>query len=779
VQKPASPFFAMLRRELAPTPTRLNLALRTGVACAVTLAVAFWLQSPMSSLAGVFPLMLLSPITTCTWKNMTTRIIGLIVFGCASVWIVGVLVDMPWAMLPVGFVIVTAGTVAAPLTKKPIMWMASLTVVATVMLLGTFHPDKIGWAAFNSAGALVIPIVVCTLFARLWSPQDPERTLAEQVYAAFDDSRQRLNLTLDEYCRGGELSPPDFHFTPGLAASVEAMERAAESTHANSRSLSRSQAMVTIAQRVANSVHTFQEMASSPLTDDMRVALAPHLRGLQEKLNRAIEAYATHATRGFSQDRTDLAKVRQARAGWVDFSAEIDALSATWLDVTRAFSGTSQHARVRVSFSGAIGALDELASELSLSPEQAKASTMVAHATDKEIQRAPRNLPVTRAEWSAAMKGGLATMIAFTVVLASGQIGYVTATWTALLLIQTSYGAIVRKSVLRIIGGLAGGLLAIFVMMTIYQSTTDPFAYLLFTAVICFIADYGGRSSPRISYAFQQMSMSYLVCVAALGPSANTDAPLDRMTGIMIGIAATMFCYAVLSRDYASNQLLRELAAILKPAERLVPFTGRRLLTRQEVVDIERHRIMHITAILRLVDEVVFEGKGGRVDTKVALRVGALARRVASHASGIGYVRAQTPYRAPDDRLGRALRALQVGLHAWLVQTWTLIDTTEQLGQPNSRKRRRGRSVIEALARAPLPALQPLQEELVAAHVDRGGTVREWPKEEWEALATEMIHASRLVTLLPELRQATTAMLLPCSNANEAEALAPQLAGAA
>jgi len=200
------------------------------------------------------------------------------------------------------------------------------------------------------------------------------------------------------------------------------------------------------------------------------------------------------------------------------------------------------------------------------------------------------------------------------------------------------------------------------------------------------------------------------------------------------------------------------------------------MLGPQQVIDIERKRILHVANILRLVDEVVYEGKGGQVDTKVALRVSSLSRRVTSHACAIGYARATTRFRAPHDELGESLRALQEALHEWITHVWRLIDTTEQLGQPNSRPRRRGRHLIEKMARAPLPELDPLWRRLMAAHRASTGSVREWPPEEWEVLATELVHLTRLVTLLPELRTATAALLLPGSA--EAQELKPILAQA-
>lgn len=352
-------------------------------------------------------------------------------------------------------------------------------------------------------------------------------------------------------------------------------------------------------------------------------------------------------------------------------------------------------------------------------------------------------------------------MIAFTIVLASGQPGYLTATWTALLLVQSSYGAIVRKSILRLIGGLAGGALAILVMLAVYPNADGPFLYLIVTAIICFLADYGGRSSQQISYGFMQMGISYLICVAALGPTADTDQPLDRLAGIMIGIFATFACYAFLARDYASNQLLRELAAMLRPSAGLVPHYGQPLPKRSEVIDIERRRILHTTNVLRLADEVVFEGKGGGIDTKAALRVSSDARRVTAHACGIGYIRAETVFRAPPGQLGDALRTLQSAIREWLTDVWELIDTAEKQGQPNSRSRRHGRPTIERMVRRPLPPLEPLLQDLMDAHATGLAALREWEPSEWEALAAEMVHLSRMVALLPELRKSTVEMLLP------------------
>ena len=101
--------------------------------------------------------------------------------------------------------------------------------------------------------------------------------------------------------------------------------------------------------------------------------------------------------------------------------------------------------------------------------------------------------------------------------------------WTTLLLSQSSYGAVVRKSALRIVGALLGGFLALATILLIMTNTNDMVAYLLAIFVVAALADYGGRSSPHIAYGLLQMGITYLICVAVLGPTSDVDVVLERL----------------------------------------------------------------------------------------------------------------------------------------------------------------------------------------------------------------------------------------------------------
>ena len=318
-----------------------------------------------------------------------------------------------------------------------------------------------------------------------------------------------------------------------------------------------------------------------------------------------------------------------------------------------------------------------------------------------------------------------------------------------------------RKSILRLIGGLCGGVLALFVIIAIVPNASGPFFYVLAAVVVTGFADYGGRASQQVSYGFLQTGITYMVCIAALQPSADVDEPLDRLVGILIGIAATFLCFRFFARDYAGNQVLSRLASMLRPLTTLIPQEGRAQASRQEVIKIECLRGIGTADVLRLVDEAAFEGKASGINTNAALEVLAMTRRVAIHAGAIGYAHAgKLPPDAPE-ALRTSLKTLRDAVVVWIDASYDVLKTAEQLGRPDARLHRAGREAVLRSAHRVLPPLRPLLEDVRAASAACGGDLKGWPQRVIDPLASELVHIKRLVDVLPELHAAVLKTCLP------------------
>src|SRR5262249_35105300 len=129
-------------------------------------------------------------------------------------------------------------------------------------------------------------------------------------------------------------------------------------------------------------------------------------------------------------------------------------------------------------------------------------------------------------------KVGLATTLAYIVGVASQRSELGVAVWTALIAGMPTYGATLRKMILRIAGGVIGGLLALPVMLVVSPNFESVGAYLAAFFVMLFVAAYLSLSSGRLAYAGQQGGVSFIVAYAALSPSANFYEPLWRGGGV-------------------------------------------------------------------------------------------------------------------------------------------------------------------------------------------------------------------------------------------------------
>src|SRR5262249_2911931 len=128
-------------------------------------------------------------------------------------------------------------------------------------------------------------------------------------------------------------------------------------------------------------------------------------------------------------------------------------------------------------------------------------------------------------------KVGLATTLAYVVGVASHRSELGTAVWTARVTGLPTYGATLRKMILRIAGGVIGGLLTLPVMLVVSPNFESVGAYLAAFFVVLFLCAYVGLSSGRLAYAGQQGGVSFIAAYAALTPSANFYAPLWRPWG--------------------------------------------------------------------------------------------------------------------------------------------------------------------------------------------------------------------------------------------------------
>jgi Predicted membrane protein len=115
----------------------------------------------------------------------------------------------------------------------------------------------------------------------------------------------------------------------------------------------------------------------------------------------------------------------------------------------------------------------------------------------------------------------------------------VTAGVTAVLVSQTSLGAIVQKSVLRIGGAVLGGALGIATIVVAMPNLQNLGSLLVVAGLGFLVAAWIAVGGARTSYLGLQTGMAFAMCVTdPRGPTTDLTTGRDRVLGILVGVLA-------------------------------------------------------------------------------------------------------------------------------------------------------------------------------------------------------------------------------------------------
>ena len=217
-----------------------------------------------------------------------------------------------------------------------------------------------------------------------------------------------------------------------------------------------------------------------------------------------------------------------------------------------------------------------------------------------------------------ALKAALALVISYVLMHALSWPAMSTAAITAVLVAQTSFGATVQKSILRLGGAAFGGLLG-FAAILVAMPNLESLGGILVVAFLGFlVAAWIMMGSARISYVGLQTGMAFAMCVTdPPGPSVDLAVGRDRVIGILVGVLAMLFVNAALwpvrARVAMRPTLARALRSIGELA-RLAPTTGQYHAQLQRAVQRRSSIYSGLAATLRVSAESEAEPDGQTPD---------------------------------------------------------------------------------------------------------------------------------------------------------------------
>ena len=192
------------------------------------------------------------------------------------------------------------------------------------------------------------------------------------------------------------------------------------------------------------------------------------------------------------------------------------------------------------------------------------------------LQSAPAAKPSPARQADAATvryswKVGLCIVIGYFIGLITQRADLSTILTTVIISALPTYGASLRKMILRNIGSLLGGAISLLAIIIVTPNFESLPSYMMVTFVVLLISGYASLSSGRVAYAGKQVGTVFMLVFAGLSPSRDVYSPLWRTWGILLGTLVVTVVFFLLWPEYAGDSLLPRLRKVIADALALMP----------------------------------------------------------------------------------------------------------------------------------------------------------------------------------------------------------------
>jgi uncharacterized membrane protein YccC len=588
-----SEFFA---RELAPSRRRLEEAARNATKTAITTGLAATLQI-LGPFGSLFVFRIGQPGISLGLTEGVLIIVCAALMQASIVPITGMLLDYPGFIL--AFLFVVFATIAYLLSNTKLFLILALVAIGTIttVYVGIFRPGSIGWGAvYTFDGILVATIVMVVIDTLIW-PSLPEPRLLESIAGDLEQIRERLKVVGEHY-----LDPSNGNWSRSrvptiLARNLAILKSVKEQTNPTPQRLKTLIDSVTLTERAYLEVGRL-----AVLCEDFDT-------GIRTTHRRELEDAFDALDRGFSE------KIRHVIAGLDDRFESADwlvdlrlAIQNSGIGGPRPPSSIDAAAPERVNYSGFLRGLEELGNLLE---PRAAASIPNVHPIEIEAESEPRAW-FDETAFRFSVKLGAALTLGLLVGLTSQRADLQTILWSVLIAGQPNqYGAVVRKTLLRLAGCILGGLAALGSMIVVSQNFDSLIAYLIAIFVVTMISTYIAQSDEWLGYAGIQAGITFLVCYVGLGPTSNVYSPLWRFWGIVLGVLTAGFVFLVLWPEYASDKVTSALARLLKTITDFAKKVAGGDISDAGIAAAERKISSDLLQLLNLADQARLEGSRG------------------------------------------------------------------------------------------------------------------------------------------------------------------------
>jgi uncharacterized membrane protein YccC len=724
---------ALLSRELAPNSRKLRTALR--LATIGTIGAGLIASCHVNNELGAYIVWLLvgaGPMMSA--RRALAFLIAEAFTLAAAVVMAGILSETPWLMLPYLFALVSITTYLGT-TRK--LGAALLLIQVTFLFIYygvAFAPDEIGWSAAGEFGGSVIAFGTIVLFDNWLWPDRGEALLMEALGANVARTRSRLLEASNYYLdRRGAPRPPIPPPTSDLPALMDLLNRAVvegASEHRHAILL----AAITRVARIGIEVDRLTFTARQNVPEEIRNMARPEIQMAVEAIAAVLDEIArempTHIAVGV--DQPPPASRTRARSAF-------DALAARVVQIRSKYVGTASTAEIEnfASFNDSLAQLtayiDHLLDEPPRPPAAApsKSAAPRSNAPDPDVVR-------------FSMKVGFCVVIGYVIGLITQRPDLSTILTTILITALPTYGATLRKMILRIAGVIIGGALTLLTIIIVTPNFETLPAYMMALFVVFYISSYSSLSSGRISYAGKQIGTTFALAFAGLSPALDVYAPLWRIWGVLLGTLVAGIVFLLLWPEYAGDSLLPKLRDVIRNTLALTP-GGSAANTEDEIQQANSETMRTLAEILEVADDAQLEGRTSTVNDKAMVEATGTLRRIANRLASIATGRIVTPMPQLDEETESAREAM-IGAIRRQLQSWLdFFSGTDSLNAPAAHALARAHASDDM--KTPLKQFGSRIEEQEFARVES------WAIDQRRAILAELQSMRRLEYLISQLNR--------------------------
>ncbi len=518
-----------LRAELAPSATRWRDALRLTLLCTIATTIILAFQIPFGEFLIIFFFAVCQPDAWASFRKARWRFVGTLIGGGLALLVMATCGDKPGLFIFLQAVIFAIGLFLSRTTTIPYVFLlGTMTfVIATPAVMN--DPDssisKVIWRVVLTSVGTAIGTMAQLI---LW-PEHPEKLLLAQLKRRLE----RAELILDRIASGGAMSEPISPVTAmagqlDLLKSAEAGSQWLQQRHTEQVKLICDVEMILLAARrlehlVAANPAEFSNESAAVRLRVIRRQVAEVRRALEERRLPTPYTAPPAAENAVSPLQSALADLDRVLAHLPAAMGFLELAHIEW-----------KHGRHV------------------LDPVREPIATKNVIKPDCRLS----NTEVVR----FALKSSLAATICYVIYQALDWPGISTCVVTAIICAQSSFGAGLRKSLMRILGASLGGIASLAFAAILLPNIEDAGWFIIGMSLLFFLASWLNVGSSRVSYVGMQIGLAMaLVLVNQPHGQVELKAAGDRVLGVLLGIFVMGFVDLTIWPNFAGVSLPRKI----------------------------------------------------------------------------------------------------------------------------------------------------------------------------------------------------------------------------